>query len=305
MAHPCVKAVVLNWNGRDDTVDCLTRLRQSTYPRLSAVLVDNASSDGCVEVVAARFPDVDVCVNETNLGFAAGMNVGIERALGSGADYVFVLNNDALVEPDAVSQLVETMGTSREVGAVSPLVYFADDAQLTWFAGATFDPLRGYPGRVIGYREPVECAGTAPFQTDRLTGAAMLISRSCLDAVGVFEPSLFFMCEDVDWSLRARARGYRVLVVPSAKVAHRVARSQGGEQSARSTYYGLRNQLEVCRRHAPLGRWGSARRFLVASFVYLARLRRAPRRLPGLVAWFDAVRDARGGRLGPWRRSEL
>jgi GT2 family glycosyltransferase len=303
MPSPSVTAVVLNWNGRDDTLDCLASLRASTYPRLSAVLVDNASSDGCVEAVAAGFPDVDICVNETNLGFAEGVNVGIERALRSGADSIFVLNNDALVEPDSVAVLVDAVETSSEIGAVSPLLHFADDPDLAWFAGATFDPARGYPGRVLGYREPVDRAGIAPFETERLTGAAMLISRRCLDEVGLFDPDLFFLCEDVDWSLRARARGYRLLVVPAAKVGHGVAHSQGGEHSPRSTYYGLRNQVEVCRRHAPLGRWRSARRSLVAALVYLARLRRAPRPLAGLVAWTHAVRDMTRRRLGPWNRA--
>jgi GT2 family glycosyltransferase len=301
MAPPRVTAVVLNWNGREDTLRCLTRLEESAHAAISIVLVDNASSDGCVEAVSERFPEVEIRANDANLGFAGGMNAGVERALATGSDFVLVLNNDTLVDRDAISLLVDACGISSDVGAVSPVLHFADDPGLAWFAGATFDPARGYPGRVLGYREPVERAGTSPFETERLSGAALLMSRRCLEDVGLFADELFFMCEDVDWSLRARARGYRLLVVPCAKVGHGVARSQGGEHSPRSTYYGLRNQLEVCRRHAPLGRWRSARRSVVAALVYLMRMRRNPS-LAGLVAWADAVRDLRRRRLGPWSR---
>jgi GT2 family glycosyltransferase len=296
---------VLNWNGRDDTLACLSALANARYASLSPVVVDNASSDGSIEAIEARFPQVAICRNDENLGFAGGVNVGIERALSLGAEFVFVLNNDAIVEDDTIARLVETARSSPQTGGVSPVVCFADAPETVWFAGATFDPARGYPGRMLGYGDPVATVPSTTFETERLTGAAMLISRRCLEEVGPFDPELFFLCEDVDWSLRARARGYRLCVEPSARVLHRVARSQGGEHSPLSTYYGVRNQLEVSRRHAPLGRIGSLRRAAVCGLVYLARLRKTTQRRAGLIAWRDGVVDARRGRLGPWRRAPV
>ena len=305
MASSRVAVVVLNWNGREDTLACLASLSTVRDGSLTLIVVDNASSDGTIEAIRARFPEVVVCENDENLGFAGGMNVGIERALLLDADYVFVLNNDATVSPDTISRLVKTAESSPQIGGISPVVCFADSPETVWFAGATFDSARGYPGRMLGYGEPLASVAATPFDTERLTGAAMLISRQCLQDVGPFDPDLFFLYEDVDWSLRARSRGYRLCVEPSAMVWHRVGRSQGGEHSALSTYYGVRNQLEVSRRHAPLGPVGSVRRSAVCGFVYLARLRRAKQRRSGLIAWLDGMVDAHRRRLGPWRRAHI
>ena len=94
-------AVVLSWNGRDDTVACIESLLAQDYPRLHVLLVDNASQDGTVEAVRQQFPGVEIQVNETNLLYAGGMNVGMERARQEGFDYVLLLNNDIVLPSPA------------------------------------------------------------------------------------------------------------------------------------------------------------------------------------------------------------
>ena len=91
-------------------------------------------------------------------------------------------------------------------------------------------------------------------ETDRACGAAMLVPRAVLEEVGVFDPALFAYSEDTDWSLRARAAGYRLYVVPASRVWHKVSAASGGESSPTALYYDLRNALVVAERHAPLGR---------------------------------------------------
>jgi GT2 family glycosyltransferase len=297
MAPPVV-AVVLSWNRREDTLACLRSLAQVDYPRLRVVVVDNASTDGSADAVAVEFPDVDLMRNALNRGYAGGMNDGIERALEFDSDYVLLLNNDVEVEPGFLSALVEEAARAPDAAALSPVIVFADRADLVWYAGARFDPARGYNGRITGYREPVS-RFTEVTETERAAGTALLVSRRALDEVGLFDEQLFAYSEDADWSLRARAAGYRLLVVPAARVRHKVSLSSGGENSPTTLYYGLRNALVVAERHAPLGRVRTWRRRAVLVAVHLLQALRSNRRREAFAAVLDGWLDWRRGRLGP------
>ena len=296
--QPLVVAVVLSWNGREDTLACLRSLTREPDDRLRIVVVDNASTDGSAEAVAAEFPEVDLVRNDVNRGYAGGMNDGIRRALELGADDVLLLNNDVEIERGLVSALVEEAARAPEAGALSPLVVFADRPDLVWYAGAPFDPLRGYNGRITGYREPAS-RFTGVTETERAAGTALLIPRGVVEEVGVFDEALFAYSEDTDWSLRARAAGYRLLVVPSARVRHKVSLSSGGENAPATLYYGLRNALVVAERHAPLGPLGTWRRRLVLLGVHVLQAFRSSRRREALRAVREGWRDWRRGRLGP------
>jgi hypothetical protein len=298
-----VIAVVLTWNGREDTLRCLERLAATTYEPFDVIVVDNASDDGTAEAVRAAWPAVEVVVSDVNRGFAGGNNLGLARALERGADHVLVLNNDVEVEPGTVTTLVRRAAELDDVGALNPLILFADPPDHIWFAGASFDPRRGYNGRQRGYGRPVGPAYATLAQTDRACGAAMLLPRAVLERVGLFDEELFLYAEDTEWSLRARAAGLRLYVTPDARVVHRVSASSGGESAPATIYYGLRNTLTVCERHAPLGRAGSTRRRLVMAAAHAVQALLSHRRRAGLRAVREGIRDARAGRLGP-RRAE-
>ncbi|HEY7706527.1 MAG TPA: glycosyltransferase family 2 protein [Gaiellaceae bacterium] len=277
-----VTAVVLSWNGREDTLACLRSLEGEP---VDVIVVDNASTDGTAEAVTGA----EVIRNERNLGYAGGMNVGIRRALEQGADAVLVLNNDVEVEPGAVAALVEPAGGA---GAVCPLIVFADDPERVWYAGAGYDPRKGYNGRQRTDR-PADAR-----KTDRACGAAMLVRREVLEAVGLFDEELFAYVEDTDWSLRARKLGLPLLVEPASRVRHKVSASTGGEGSDGALYYSTRNTLTVAERHAPLGRLGTWRRRAVVVLAHGAQalLARRPARIRAVL---QGWRDFRRGRLGP------
>jgi GT2 family glycosyltransferase len=283
-----VAAVVLSWNGREDTLACLRSLEGEAA---DVIVVDNASEDGSADAVSG----VELIRNERNLGYAGGMNVGLRAALARGADAVLLLNNDVEVEPGAVAALA---AAAEGVGAVCPLITFADDPEKVWYAGASFDPRRGYQGRHRGFGEPASNF-VEPVETDRACGAAMLLPRTALQRVGELDEGLFAYQEDTDWSLRVRAAGLPIVVDPLARVRHKVSAATGGEGSPTALYYSVRNTLAVCERHAPLGSIGTWRRRLVVVLAFtvqalLGRGRRA--RLRGVR---DGWRDFRAGRLGP------
>jgi hypothetical protein len=293
-----VAAVVLSWNGRDDTLACLASLEAVTYPELEVIVVDNGSSDGVAEAVAAAFPAVEVIVSEHNLGFAGGSNRGIARALERDARYVLLLNNDVEVDPGFLGALVDEARRRPDAAALSSKVLFRHPADLIWFAGASFDPRRGYNGRLRGYRERDDGRFDEVVETDRAAGAAMLIPRTMFDEVGLLDERLFVYAEDAEWSLRARGLGYRIYVVPSSRVWHKVSAASGGESSPTTLYYGTRNVLEVCEHYAPLGRIGSARRRCELVIAGVIQALRSRRRREGIAAVMQGYRDQRAGRLG-------
>jgi GT2 family glycosyltransferase len=294
---PRVTTVVLGWNGRVDTLACLRSLEQVTYPELSVVVVDNGSTDGAPEAVAAAFPDVHLIRLGENRGFAGGVNAGVADALAAGSELVLLLNNDAVVDPGFLEPLVEAASTPR-VGAACSQILEADGRRI-WYAGASYDPRRGYQRRHTGHGDPPLPSTVAPYATDRACGGAMLVPREVLEQVGVLDEHLFAYAEDVDWSMRARASGLEILVVPASVVRHRISAASGGPSSPTSLYYALRNGIVVAERYAPRGVVGTWLRRATAVGATALQALRSRDRLGGLRAVAAGLGDAVRGRLGP------
>jgi len=279
-------AVVLSWNGRADTLACLESLNG-----IETVCVDNGSTDGSGEAVAESFPEVELIRTGVNLGFAAGNNVGIRKALDRGADWVLLVNNDATVEPGILDALV-TAGRARpDAGVLACKVLFAG-ANRVWYAGAGFDPFLGR-SRHEGFGDPDTPGELA--ETVRATGAGMAVSRAAIEDAGLFDEELFLYAEDLEWCLRIRTAGFAVVYVPGARVRHRVSAASGGAGSPTTSYYEARNMLSVVERHRPLprGLTGARRALVVVPRVLLAA-RRPRSAAAALRGW----RDYRRGRMG-------
>lgn len=266
-------------------------------------MIDNGSVDGTQDAVKAEHPEVVLIENGTNLGFAEGCNVGIQHAIEAlDADLVFLINNDAWVEPETIGRLVRRGLAEPKAGVISPLILFPPGTGLVWFGGAEFDPDRARSGYVSGYREPADSLRSFPDEIDRATGAAMLVTRHAVNQTGTFDADFFFLYEDVDWSLRIRAAGLKLVMEPTARVYHRVAGTQGGaEHSPTAAYYGTRNHLEVLRRFGRGSRGARLRRELAALALALLRARRSPRKIHHLRGTVRGWVDYRRGRFGPRR----
>jgi len=281
-----VVAVVVSWNGRDDTLAALDSLRG-----IETVVVDNGSVDGSADAIAERFPDVGLVRAGVNLGFAGGNNAGIRRALDRGADWVLLVNNDATVEPGIVEALTAAAASRPDAGVLACKVLFADSDRL-WYAGAGFNPYLGR-SRHERFGKPDE-PGTLR-DTVRATGAGMAVSRAAIDAAGLLDEEFFLYAEDLEWCLRIQAAGFAVVYVPEARVRHRVTAASGGAGSPTASYYEARNVLAVVERYRPLprGLTGARRALVVAPRVALAA-RRPRSAYAALRGW----RDYRKGRMG-------
>lgn len=256
---PAVAVVVVNWNRCDDTLACLASLAATSYAAQHApdawrvILVDNGSADGTVSAVRSRFPATDVVALPANGGFAVGCNVGLRRALAGGADYVLLANNDTVVAPDMVEQLVRVAEREPGVGLLSPVIFYHDQPARTWSAGyrqravtLSAQPPDGAPG---GWPNRGPDAG-APYAVDRVYGCGLLIRRSVLEEVGLFDERFFMYYEDADFCRRAQAAGYRLLVVPAARMWHKVAASTGAGSSLQK-YYLARSGVLFFAKHTP------------------------------------------------------
>jgi GT2 family glycosyltransferase len=289
-------AIVLSWNGREDTERCLDALAKIREPPVRVVCVDNGSTDGSVEAVRDRHPEAHLIENGRNLGFAGGCNVGIRWALAEGAEWVVLVNNDAMIAPDAIAGFAEVAEQRPGAGALAGKLYRADRPDRIWYAGQRFLAWLGYSGRHRGEgrRDGPRYQRLSP--TDRANGALMAISRAAIERVGMLDEELFAYVEDVDYSLRARGAGFEVLFVPAARAWHRVGASSGA--AAHNSYYGTRNMVVVCERHRPLLAPLSWLRRGVILATFAAYALRQRNRRAALAAVRAGYHDARAGRLG-------
>ena len=282
--------VVLNWNGGEDTSRALESLTG-----IETICVDNGSADGSDAEVERRFSAVELIRTGENLGFAGGNNVGIRRALERSADWVLLMNNDAVAEPGLVEALDRAQAARPDAGVLACKVLF-EDGDAVMYAGASFNAWLGYSGRRTGFGGPDTF--TEMRDVPRADGAAMAVSRVALERVGLLDEQLFAYVEDVDLSLRARAAGLAVVFVPDAVVRHKGSASTGGAASTTNLYYSTRNTIAVVEHHRPLPPGLRALRRGVVVGAHLAQSLRHPDRSAARRAVIEGWRDARAGRFG-------
>lgn len=254
MTHPLVYIIILNWNGKEDTIACLRSIERVKYPNFSVILVDNASSDGTVEYVKDKFPSVKIIANSENLRFAGGNNVGIKYALERNADYVLLLNNDTEVAPDFLPELVRAAENDKSIGIAGPKIYYYEGNKMIWFAGGKVEFWKGWISH-IGIREPDYGQYDFAREVDYITGCCMLVKREVIEKIGKLDESFFIYGEDADWSLRASRAGYSLVYVPSSIIWHKVSASSGGNLSWFKNWNKLKSQLRLMARYAKWYNW--------------------------------------------------
>jgi len=247
-----VAAVVLSWNGAALTRDALRTLLACRIPdgwRLHPIVVDNASSDGSPRMVRDEFPAVELIALAENRRFAGGNNAGIKRALELQADAVMLLNNDVVVDPGLIEKLIAALGDEPTAAAAAPLIYFAPPSGRIWYAGGRCRPWLAHSShRAIRERDRGQFRSIE--ETGYLTGCCLMAKGDAFRNVGLLDERYFIYAEDADWCLRARAAGYKLLFVPTARLWHRVSASSGGAMNAWKVYQRLRANVTLWARNA-------------------------------------------------------
>lgn len=238
--RPSVTAILVSFNRAEDTLACLRSLSKCTYQRLEILVVDNGSTDGSEASVRDCFPAVQVLQTGRNLGFSGGNNAGISRALQVEPDYVLLINNDTLVEPDFLDHMVDAMEARPDAGAAGGTICYYPDTERIWYAGGKFTSWRA-SSFSFHVDEPVERVRDRDVQVVTfITGCLMLIRASALRRVGFFDERFFMYLEDAELSLRFVEARYRLLYVPKARIYHRI-QHQGDRPLP--LYFGMRNRL--------------------------------------------------------------
>lgn len=211
-----VYTIVVTYNGFKWVDNCFGSLTNSSFP-VKVLAIDNGSVDGTPEFIRKRFPSVEVIVNEKNLGFGQANNIGIRKAYDAGTDYVFLLNQDAWVEKDTIEKLVEVAKKNSEFGIVSPVhlngTGDALDFRFSKWVGPDFCPGL-YSDIFIGTVKEV------PYETRYVNAAAWLISRTCIETIGGFNPLFFHYGEDDDYLNRVRYHGLKIGIYPGTAIYH-------------------------------------------------------------------------------------
>jgi GT2 family glycosyltransferase len=236
--QPNVAVVILNWNGLVDTLECLGSLTRLRYPNWHAVVVDNGSARAEADTIEAAFPAATVLRNRDNVGYAAGNNVGVRHALNQGADYIWLLNNDATVAPDCLTELIDAAEGHQRVGLLSPVIYDYAPPHRIQFSGTILDRRREEQITLRSLTDTRTASQAGPIL---LWGTALLLRRQLVDAIGLLDERYFAYHEDIDYCLRAIAAGFQTLVVPEAALYHKYSRSLAAGESPLKEYLLVRN----------------------------------------------------------------
>ncbi len=243
-SSPLVYIVILNYKGAQVTLDCVRSVLKIDYPNFRVLVVDNASPDDSVALfkTALGGTPVEVLISNKNEGYAGGNNLGIEKALAAGADYIFVLNNDTLVEAGCLQPLVEAVERDMAIGIASCPI-FNTHRDYAVDVGYRMSLYTGMPAQWRNGAMPRETT-----EVHAVCGAAMFLRAATIRRIGAFDPRFFLVCEDTDICFRARKAGFKTCFVPGPGIQHLESYTTG-QYRPKSLYCGIRNRAWFIRRY--------------------------------------------------------
>jgi len=227
LAQPLVHIVVLNYQMREQTLDCLRSLQALTYPNWRLVVVDNGSNDGLEEAVRRDYPTAVFLQTGENLGYTGGNNRGLAFALADGADYTLILNPDTvLANTELLTAMVAYLEAHPEVGIAGPRVFLRDRQTVqntVLFAPSLWRSL-GHWGRYRLAPDSLVLSGSSVVEAEVLNGVCVLLRSRCLHDIGLFDETFFMDIEDAHLDERARRAGWSIRYLPIDGVIHRQKR---------------------------------------------------------------------------------
>lgn len=292
-APPLAAIVLVNWNGLQDTIDCIESCHGLAYENFSIIVVDNGSADGSFETLTGRYPQHVIIESGGDLGFAGGCNIGIQRALDDGAEYVWLLNNDTKVDPMALSALVDELAEHPDAAIAGSKIFYYARPDVLQFVGGGF---KGMSGRTYHFGDGDADQGQydESMEIEFSTGASMIVRSDVIRDVGLMDDRYFLYWEDVDWCERIRLAGWTIRYAPKSVVWHKVGATIPDDKRWAQARYEGRNRVEFYRRVYPR-KWPRVALFTLGNAAYLL-VRGMPR---SSWAMTRGVFDALAGRIGP------
>ena len=218
MNNPKVTIIILNWNKAEDTIECLNSLHELSYNNSSIIVIDNASTDNSVQKIKQKFPDIMLISNKSNLGFCEGNNIGMRYAFQSGAEYIFLLNNDAVIEKSALSYLVKGVEDNPSIGIMGATIMSYREPEKVHVLGGELD---FKTGKTFPFPPTMQKSSGGIMEVDWVSGCAFFIKRDVIKKIGYFDPKYFAYKEEVDYCVRAKNNEYKISFCENAKVYHK------------------------------------------------------------------------------------
>ena len=260
-----VFVILVNYNGSEDTIECVESLLSNDFKSFEIIIIDNNSEEQQKKILKDKLVDsVKIIYLDNNIGFAGGNNVGIKCALEQNADYILLLNNDTIVESDFLTILLNSIINDNTIGICTPKINFYSDRNRIWSAGGKINNIRG--SAFSKYENIKDDGDIKNRYVDFASGCCLLIKKEVIEKVGVLDENYFLYLEDTDFCLRVVEAGFKILFVADSKIYHKVSNSTSKGKSSLPIYYNTRNRLFFTRKYNP------KTFFITILYIYAAML---------------------------------
>lgn len=291
-----VGIILVNYNGAKFNGECIKSIKESTYRNYEIIVVDNASNDNSVELLEAQFKnDITIIKSDINLGFSEGNNLGIKHALEKECEFILLLNNDTTIAKDMIEVMVEK-SIIKNNAVISPKIYYYDNPNTIWSAGAKMEWKRGIPAQ-NGLNEDDNNVYDNEELVEIATGCCLLFNKYIIEKVGLLSNEYFLYYEDTDFTTKIVRSGFDIVYLPTAKMYHKVSASTGGVESSNYIYYNTRNRLIFN------GKYNKSNRATYIPYFYVTRIIKCIKwclsgRRDLMKASIDGIKDYYNGNVG-------
>jgi len=241
---PLVYIIILNWNSCEDTTNCINSCRELTYPNFCIILIDNCSTDDSETRLRKRFPDIKFFQTGANLGYGGGNNLAIRYALKQGAEFVWILNPDVIVEKISLGILIDALNTNLSIGVCGPRIIDKNLKNGSYVVGLSIYPDNGYKSEYnITEDRPTKMLSNL-LDVDSVNGCSMIVRSKLFHNIGLLREDFLLYYDDVEFNFRARKHGWRTVVCKQAAVVHI---SNLEKKNPSDWYYMDRNRILLAR----------------------------------------------------------
>jgi len=243
-----ISVILVNYNGAEDTIECIRSINRSIGIEYRIIVVDNCSTDDSVEKLnyVQTIDNFILLKTFQNRGFSAGNNIGIRKAIEMGTDYVLLLNNDTLIENNTLQYLIQGLKEYEGCGLTIGKIYYESNRNLIWYAGGTFNKTIAKASH-WNYKKLDGLTSEQDKEVTFSTGCCMCVPINVIRDVGLLDEDYFLYEEDADYCLRIRQSGYKMMYIPKAVVYHKVSASTG-KMTGIIEYYTFRNKCMLIKK---------------------------------------------------------
>ena len=233
--------ILINYNNTEDTIECVNSLYHSGIQTESILIIDNGSKNDSISILKKNYSSIELITNKQNIGFSAANNIGIKKAITNDFTYVILLNNDTIVTPNAISELISVMDKFEDVPLGTGQIRMYPEENKIWYAGGKLINWRGLAVHLHLNKNAEEIKlPLAPQYVTFISGCYLCIRVSAIEKLGLLDERFFIYLEDIEYSARAVKKGFKLLYVPTSVIFHKWR----GETKLKnkSLYYAVRNR---------------------------------------------------------------